>query len=55
MDIRKKVFTERVARDWKRMLREMVESPSVEVLENINMILRDMIYLPWWSLVDCWT
>lgn len=31
MDIRKNVFTEKVVKHWKRLPKEVVESPSLEL------------------------
>jgi len=42
--IRKKFCTERVAKHWNRLPREVVESPSPEVFKKrVDMALQDMV------------
>ena len=44
MDIRKKKFSERTVMHWNRLLREVVESPSLEEFKNrVEMALRDIV------------
>jgi len=44
LDIRENVFTGKVVRHWHRLPREVVESPSLEVLKKcVDVALQDMV------------
>ena len=44
MDIRKNLFSKRAVRQWHRLPREVVQSPSMEVFKNrVDVALRDVV------------
>lgn len=48
MDISQNSFTKRVVKPWKRLHREEIESPSLEVFKRcIYVVLMDMVQ--WWT------
>ena len=52
MTIRKNFFTAGVVKHWKRLLKEVVESPAlVACISHEDVTLRDMV--KWWT-GQCW-
>jgi len=44
LGIRENFFSERVVKDWNRLPRQVVESPSLEVFKNhVDMAPQDMV------------
>jgi len=55
LDIGKHFFTERVVRPWPRLLRAVVESPSLEGFKShVDVALGDMVEQAWWCWVHGW-
>ena len=56
MDIRKNCISERVVRHWHRLHREVVESPSLEIVtKKIDVVQRNMVWWTWWGCINSWT
>jgi len=56
LNIKKKNSSQRALRQWHRLHREVVESPSLEVFKKQGAVaLRDMESWVWWWQADGWT
>ncbi|KAJ7409570.1 hypothetical protein BTVI_56095 [Pitangus sulphuratus] len=56
LDIRKKLFTEKVIRHWNGLPREVMDSPSMEVFKKrLDVALSAMVQLKRWCWVISWT
>lgn len=52
LDTREIFYTKRVDKHWNTLSREVVESPSQEILKrHLGMVLRDIVQ--WWTW-QCW-
>lgn len=48
MDIGKNAFTQRVVKQWNKLLREVVESPCLELFRrSVNVALQDVVERAW--------
>lgn len=46
LDIRKNFFMESAVKHWSRLSREVIESPSLEILErHVDVALKDMVVM----------
>ena len=56
LDSRKNFFSKGMVRQWHRLPREVVQSPSLEVFENrVDVALRDVVSGQYGWYVDGWT